>query len=93
MDHKAVVVAIDVGGRVGLKLNGDIRHGGIELEVWLCTAVLSQDVGCQVVSIIEGQQVILTNMETATDIRNGLINMSCSQCIPKSFIHMYCLGL
>lgn len=66
MDHKAIVVAIDVSGRIGLKLNGDISHGGIELEVWPCATVLAQDVCCQVISIIEGQQVILTNMETRT---------------------------
>ena len=71
MDHKAVVVAVYVGGRVGLKLNSDISHGGVELEVGPCAAVLAQDVGCQVVSIIEGQQVILTNMETRTDIQTG----------------------
>lgn len=46
MNHKAVVVAIDVGGRVRLKLNSDVRHGGVELEVWPCAAVLAQDVRC-----------------------------------------------
>lgn len=71
MDHKAVVVAVDVGGRIGLKLNSDISHGGVELEVWPCAAVLAQDVGGQVIAIIEGQQVILSNMETRTDIKSG----------------------
>lgn len=67
VDHKAIVVAIDVGGWIWLKLNGDISHGGIELEVWPCAAVLAQDVRCQVITIVEGQQIILTNMETRTD--------------------------
>lgn len=66
MDHEAIVVAIDVGGRIGLKLNSDISHGGVELEVRPCAAVLAQDVRCQVITVIEGQQVILANMETGT---------------------------
>lgn len=61
--HKAVVVAVDVGGRVGLELNGDVRHGGVELEVRPRPAVLSQDVGCQVVAIVEGQKVVLADMK------------------------------
>lgn len=32
--HKAVAVAIDVGGRVRLELDGDVGHGGVEFEVW-----------------------------------------------------------
>lgn len=62
--HKAVVVAVDVGGRVGLELNGDVRHGGVELEVRPRTAVLPQDVRRQVVAIVEGQQVVLADVET-----------------------------
>lgn len=44
VDHKAVVVAIDIGGRVGLKLYGDIRHGRVELEVRTFAAVLAKNV-------------------------------------------------
>lgn len=61
--HKAVVVAVDVGGGVGLELNGDVRHGGVELEVRPRTAVLSQDVRRQVVAIVEGQEVVLADMQ------------------------------
>lgn len=50
-------------------MNSDISHGGIELEMWSCAAVLAQYVRCKVIAIIEGQQVILTNMETGTDNR------------------------
>lgn len=64
MHHKAVVVAVDVGGRVGLELNGYVRHGGVELEVRPRAAVLSQDVCCQVVAIVEGQKVVLTDMQS-----------------------------
>lgn len=32
--HKAVAVAIDVGGRVRLELDGDVGHGGVDFEVW-----------------------------------------------------------
>lgn len=64
MHHKAVVVAVDVGGRIGLELNGDVRHGGVELEVGPRTTVLPQDVRRQVVAIVEGQQVVLADVET-----------------------------
>lgn len=69
MDHKAIVVAVDIGGRVGLKLNSDVSHGGKQLEVWPCATVLAQDVCCQVITIIEGQQVILANVETGMHIK------------------------
>lgn len=45
MDHKAVVVAVDVGGRIRLELDGDVCHGRVELEVRLLATVLTQDVG------------------------------------------------
>lgn len=61
--HKAVVVAVDVGGWIRLELNGDVRHGGVELEVRPRSAVLSQDVRCQVVAIVEGQKVVLADMQ------------------------------
>lgn len=63
MDHKAVVVAIDIGGGIRLKLDRDVGHRGVELEVGPRAAVLAQDVGCQVIAIIEGQKVILTQVE------------------------------
>lgn len=67
MDHKAVVVAVDVGGGIWLKLDGDIGHGSIELEVGLGAAVLTHDICCQVISIVEGQKVILTNTKAKRD--------------------------
>lgn len=30
--HEAVVVTIDVCGRIGLELDGDISHGRVELK-------------------------------------------------------------
>lgn len=68
VNYKAIVVAVDVSGRIRLKLNSDISHGGIELEMWSRATVLAQDVGSQVITIIEGQQVILPQMETRIDI-------------------------
>lgn len=32
VDNEAVAVAVDVGGRVGLELDGDVRSGGVELK-------------------------------------------------------------
>lgn len=64
MNHKAVVVAVDVRRRVRLKLDGDVSHGGVELEAWPCAAVLTQDVPRQVIPVVEGQQVILGNVES-----------------------------
>lgn len=64
MNHKAVVVTVDVCGRVRLKLDGDISHGGVELEARPCAAVLPQDVPRQVIPVVEGQLVILANMES-----------------------------
>lgn len=69
VNHKAIVVAVDVGGRIWLKLNSDVSHGCVELEMWPRAAVLAQDVGSQVIAIVEGQQVVLTQMETRIDIK------------------------
>lgn len=66
MNHKSIVVTVNVGGRIGLELDGHISHGGVELEVGPCAAVLTQDVGRQVVAIIECQLVILTHIEPET---------------------------
>lgn len=63
MNHKSIVVAVDVGGRVWLELDGHISHGGVELEVGPCATVLTQDVGRQVVTIVECQLIILTQVE------------------------------
>lgn len=32
VDHKAIVVAINVCGRIGLKLDGDISHGRVKFK-------------------------------------------------------------
>lgn len=64
MNHKAVVVTINVGGWIGLKLDGDVGHGRVELKARPGAAVLAQDVPCQVIPIIERQQVVLANMES-----------------------------
>lgn len=32
MHHEAIVVAVDVGGRIGLELDGHVRHGGVKFE-------------------------------------------------------------
>lgn len=74
MHHKAVVVAVDVGGRVGLELNCDVRHGGVELEVRPRTTVLTQDVCCQVIAIVKGQQVVLADVQTRIHKRWGKKN-------------------
>lgn len=46
MDHEAVAVAVDVSSRVRLELDGDISHGGVELEARPGATVLTQDVSC-----------------------------------------------
>ena len=63
MYHETVVVSVDVGGRVGLELDGDVGHGGVELVAGQCSTVLAQDVGRQIVSVVEGQHVVFTKME------------------------------
>lgn len=65
MHHKAVVVAIDVGSRVRLELDGHISHGGVEFEARTGTAVLAQYLCSQVISVVESQQVVLSHVETA----------------------------
>lgn len=35
VDHKTISIAIDVSGRVRLKLDGDISSGGVELKAGL----------------------------------------------------------
>lgn len=66
MNHKSIVVTVNVGGRIRLELDGHISHGGVELEVGPCAAVLTQDVGRQVVAVVERQLVILTQIEPET---------------------------
>lgn len=63
MDHEAVAVAVDLGGRVRLELDGDVRRGRVELEAGPRAAVLTQNLGRQVVSIVEGHHVILPYVE------------------------------
>lgn len=43
--HESIVVAIDVGGRVGLELDGNISRGGVELEAGPRATILAQDLG------------------------------------------------
>lgn len=71
VNHKAIVVAVDVGGRIWLKLDGDVSHGRVELEVWPRAAVLTQDVGREVIAVVEGQQVVLTHVETGINMKKG----------------------
>lgn len=64
MDHKAVVVTVNVGGWIGLKLDGDVGHGRVQLKAGPGAAVLAQDVPCQVIPVVERQDVVLANMES-----------------------------
>lgn len=66
MHYKAIVVSVDIGGRIRLKLDGHVSHRGVESESREETTVLAQDVGCEVITIIKGQQVILPQMKTNT---------------------------
>lgn len=81
MDHKSIVVSVDIGGWIGLELNSDISHRCVELEVWPSAAVLAEDVGCQVVTIIEGQKVILPQMETKANSDNMNTSVPSALCI------------
>lgn len=58
MDDEAVAVAVDVGGRVGLELDGDVGGGGEELEASSGSSELTQDFSRQVVSVVKGHQVV-----------------------------------
>lgn len=62
VDHKTISIAIDVSGRVRLKLDGDICSGGVELKAGLWSSILTQQFGCKVIPIIKGQQVILPDI-------------------------------
>lgn len=63
MDDEAVAVAVDVGGRVGLELDGDVGGGGVELEAGLGSPVLTQDLCREVVSVVKGHQVVLPDVQ------------------------------
>ena len=67
VEDKTVVVSVDIGGGVGLELDGDVSHGGVEPEARSRAAILAQDVGHEIVTVVEGQQVILAHMKTAKD--------------------------
>lgn len=66
--HKAIVVTVDVGCGVRLELDGDVGRGGVELEAGPCAAILAQDLGCEVVAIVEGQQVVFPHVEAVKRI-------------------------
>lgn len=67
MHHEAVVVAIDVGGRIGLELDGHVRCRGVELVPGECTTVLAQDVGREVIAIVQRQYVVLSKMKAVRE--------------------------
>lgn len=64
MHNKAIVVSVDIGCWIRLKLDGHVSRRGVESESREETTVLAQDVGCEVITIIKGQQVILPQMKT-----------------------------
>lgn len=66
MDDEAVAVAVDVGGRVGLELDGDVGGGGVELEPSFGAAVLTQDFSRQVISVVKGHQVVGPDVQAKT---------------------------
>lgn len=68
MDDEAIAVAVDIGSRVRLELDGDICGGGVELEAGLWSSILTQHFGCKVIAVIEGQQVIFPNVQPETGI-------------------------
>lgn len=74
--HKAIVVAVNVGGRVRLELDGDISCRCVELETRPRATVLAQYLSSQVVSIIECQQVIHSHVEAAGRQDTYLVNLS-----------------
>lgn len=74
VDNETIAVAVDIGGRVGLELDGDVCAGGVELKVGLRSSVLTQCLGCKVISIIKGQEVIYPNVQSeSTHRRKSLI--------------------
>lgn len=66
MEDEAVAVAVDVGGRVGLELDGGVGGGGVELEASSGPAVLTQDFSRQVVSVVKGHRVVLSDVQPET---------------------------
>lgn len=63
LDEKAVAVAVDIGGRVGLELDGDVGGGGVELEASFGSSVLTQDFSREVVSVVKGHQVVCPDVQ------------------------------
>lgn len=57
VDDKALPIGKDAGAGVRLELDGDIGAGGKELEAAAGTRVLTQDACCQVIPVIEGEDV------------------------------------
>lgn len=66
MDDEAVAVAVDVGGWVGLELDGDVGGGGVELEPSYGPPVLTQNFSRQVVSVVKGHQVVRPDVQPET---------------------------
>lgn len=66
LDDEAVAVAVDVGGRVGLELDGDVGGGGVELEASFGSSVLTQDFSREVVSVVKGHQVVCPDVQPET---------------------------
>ena len=71
MDHEAIAVAVDVGGGVRLELDGDVCHGRVELEAGPQAPVLTQDLCRQVVTVVEGDHVILPYVKPRESLTQG----------------------
>lgn len=80
MDNEAVAVAVDVGGRVGLELDGDVGGGGVELEASFGSSVLTQDFSREVVSVVKGHQVVRPDVQPETRRVNLSLFSSVSCC-------------
>lgn len=85
--HEAVVVAVDVRSRIRLKLDGHIGCRGEESKSRKETAVLTQDVGRQVVPIIKGEQIISSQTKTNRNTHAFILfNTLCLYLYPGSFL-------
>lgn len=71
VDDKSLPIGKDAGTGVRLKLDGDIGTGGEELEAATGTRVLAQDACCQVIPVIEGEDVPCAQPQPAAGGERG----------------------
>lgn len=60
---KSLALAKDEASRIRVELDGEVRRGGVQLLRAAVAKVLAQDVGHNLISVIDGQDVAVAQIQ------------------------------